>query len=199
MNRAEEIRASWYTDKLAEMSKAVKSETSINILLSIQASLQMCADRLKERIRTDNDGTTTSDMLTDKQDGPYPYKEFEHSRRVTDKHEHASGVTRSHKAPGYHHIPYEALECAAQRFDSGLVNRRLQGKPSWQDNRENTLADPEFYVQALDHMQEHLSKLSNRDFSEDDEWGHIGAILWGASVWAWYVRNRKPSTGEGGT
>ena len=188
-----------YAKIAQKLQELVSLEPEMHHLEKLRGTLRAITENITNKLAAEEDAHRRVKVINTAGGVSMHVPLMEHNRQVADKHEHASGVTRSHKAPGYHHIPYDALECAAQRFDSGLVNRRLQGKPSWQDNRENTLADPEFYVQALDHMQEHLSKLSNRDFSEDDEWGHIGAILWGASVWAWYVRNRKPSTGEGGT
>lgn len=99
------------------------------------------------------------------------------------EHIHASGLTRSHKAPGFHQIPLEALQCLADRFDLG----RMQRTPGtcWYDNKEKSLTDDDFYRQTLNNAMEHLSKLMNGDFSEDDEWGHLGAIMWMCAVRAW--------------
>lgn len=110
----------------------------------------------------------------------------ESGRRSTDKHTHASGVTRSHKTPGYDQIPLEFLQCVAERFDLGLESKKDK---AWQVDRDKTLTDKEFYAEALRHMFEHLSKLMNHDLSEDSAWGHIGAISWGAAVWAWWIKN----------
>lgn len=113
----------------------------------------------------------------------------EPGRRNTDKHTHASGVTRSHKTPGYDQIPTEFLQCVAERFDHGRTTRKEE--ELWQNARENTLEDTDFYRVVLGHMFEHTSKLMNKDLREDDEWGHIGAISWGAAVWAWWLKNRE--------
>lgn len=105
------------------------------------------------------------------------------------EHVHASGLTRSHKAPGFHQIPLEALQCLADRFDLG----RAQRSPGtcWVDNKEKSLADDDFYQQTLNNAQEHLSKLMNGDFTEDNEWGHLGAIMWMCAVRAWRYKRRE--------
>jgi hypothetical protein len=102
------------------------------------------------------------------------------------EHRHDSGLTRSHRAAGFHQIPLEALQCLADRFTLGKKQR--SGGTDWCSNKQKSLKDDDFYLFTLNHAQEHLSKLMNGDFSEDNEWGHLGAIMFMCAVRAWRLK-----------
>lgn len=115
-----------------------------------------------------------------------------HGKEQEDTYTAPSGVTRSRKMPPYHMIPTEALDCMAERFGLGFEKKK---EKSFQSRRYTHMAevlkDDEFFQDALNHMQKHLSLLMNKDFREDEAWGHLGAILWGAAVHAWRLKNRE--------
>lgn len=105
---------------------------------------------------------------------------------------HASGLTRSHKTPSYWKIPLELLQCLAERFDLGSLTRNPG--TDWYSIKKESIDDDAFYLGTLNHAQEHLSKLMNGDFTEDDEWGHLGAIAFMCAVRAWRLKNRARYT-----
>ncbi len=92
-----------------------------------------------------------------------------------------SGAKRSKVMPRFDLLPYEALQCLADRFELGA-------KKYAKDNWKKGASDPDFNADALSHMQHHLSCFINEDFSEDDAWGHLGAIMWGAATRAWKIK-----------
>lgn len=86
-----------------------------------------------------------------------------------------SGAVRSSKLPRYDLIPREVLNCLADRLKLGAAK---YGEWNWQKG----IADEEFLKDTLNHMQGHLSNVMAGDFSEDDEYGNIGGILFGCMV-----------------
>lgn len=102
-----------------------------------------------------------------------------------------SGAKRSKKMPRYDLIPKEALECLADRLELGAGK---YGEWNWQKSLIEPI-DMEFLKDGLNHMQHHLSSLMAGDFSEDDDWGHLGAIMFGCMMRAVLVK-RLGNKGE---
>lgn len=86
-----------------------------------------------------------------------------------------SGAIRSSKLPRYDLIPREVLNCLADRLKLGAAK---YGEQNWKKG----IDDAEFLKDTLNHMQGHLSNVMAADFSEDDEYGNIGGILFGCMV-----------------
>jgi hypothetical protein len=89
----------------------------------------------------------------------------------------ASGAKRSVKMPRYDLIPLSVLKCLADRLELGA---KRYGEWNWQKATDPWDAD--FMKDGLNHVQHHLSSLMRGDFSEDDEWGHLGAIVFGCMM-----------------
>lgn len=86
-----------------------------------------------------------------------------------------SGATSSKTSPRFDLIPREALECLADRLAGGAIKH---GERAWMKG----LDDPEFMRDRLNHTIEHLLNVSNGNFEEDDEWGNLGAVMWGCML-----------------
>ena len=96
-----------------------------------------------------------------------------------------SGAKRSKKMPRYDLIPQSVMKCLADRLQLGAEK---YGEWNWQIGAR--AFDEVFLTDCLNHAQHHLSSLMNGDFSEEDEWGHLGAIVFGCMVVAEaYARN----------
>jgi len=93
----------------------------------------------------------------------------------------ASGAKRSKKMPRYDLIPRAVLMCLADRLEMGAEK---YGEWNWQKGLE----DAQWMKDGLNHMQHHLSSLMNGDFTEDSEWGHLGAIMFGCMMRAASIR-----------
>jgi hypothetical protein len=88
-----------------------------------------------------------------------------------------SGAKRSSKMKRYDLIPKSTLDCLADRLELGAAK---YGEWNWQ--KAILAGDKEFLRDALNHMQSHLSNVTNGDFSEDSEYGNLGGILFGCMV-----------------
>lgn len=99
-----------------------------------------------------------------------------------------SGATSSKKSPRFDLIPREALECLADRLEGGALKH---GDNGWRKG----LDDPEFMRDRLNHTIEHLLNVSNGNFEEDDEWGNLGAVMWGCMLRAVALK-RKAKAGK---
>ena len=99
-----------------------------------------------------------------------------------------SGAKRSKVMPRYDLIPISVLTCLADQLQLGAEK---YGEYNW----VNGLDDPKYLRDALNHMQVHLSDLiaqrASREIipSQDNEWGNIGAILFGCMVLATKVES----------
>ncbi len=86
-----------------------------------------------------------------------------------------SGATSSKKADRFDLIPLAVQRCLAQRLAYGLENGAGH---KW----KRGIGDYEFIVDRTNHAYEHLTKLMQGDFSEETEWEHLGAVLFGCMI-----------------
>ncbi len=89
-----------------------------------------------------------------------------------------SGAKRSQKMRRYDLIPLPLLKCIADRLELGAEK---YGEWNWKKSIEPVI-DHEYVKDGLNHMQQHLSSLMAGDFDEDDEWGHLGGIIFGCMM-----------------
>ncbi len=98
-----------------------------------------------------------------------------------------SGAKRSKRMPLFNLIPRAALVCLADRLELGA-------KTYEENNWKKGVDDDIFMRDVLNHAQHHLSSLMEKDISEDDAYGHAGALLFAGMVLAYYLDERnKPS------
>lgn len=97
-----------------------------------------------------------------------------------------SGATSSHKAKRYDLIPFEVLECLADRLGLGAVKH---GDNAWRQG----LNDLEFMLDRDNHAVEHffhaLAKTVNED--GDNEWDNLGAVMWWCMLRAVALKAKK--------
>ena len=95
-----------------------------------------------------------------------------------------SGAKRSKKMPRFDLIPYSVKQCLADRLEMGAEK---YGEWNWQRGLE----DEQWLKDGLNHMEHHLTSLMNGEFSEDSEWGHLGAIVFGCMMWCEAIVRRE--------
>jgi hypothetical protein len=108
-----------------------------------------------------------------------------------------SGGDRSHVSPRFDLIPREFLECLADRLalglkqygDRGILSRYRNGDLN---QKRAILEDKEWWIEMSNHLQDHVISLRDGEFSVDDLWGHVGAIMWNAGMIAWAYRKKFP-------
>lgn len=97
------------------------------------------------------------------------------------QHVSESGATSSHVPLRYDLIPRQLLECSALRYTVGVEKHTERGY-------HRGLADRDFIINRINHIQEHWMKLlhpnSNsldvEDFpTREGVWANIGAMIWG--------------------
>lgn len=99
-----------------------------------------------------------------------------------------SGASSSTEAHRYDMVPKAAWDCMADRWELGRITHSPESLTN--DNWLKGINDKWFITNRLNCMMEHLLCIMNKDFSEDDEWGHLGAIMWGCAFRA-YILNKK--------
>ena len=86
------------------------------------------------------------------------------------------GATRSERAPRYDLVPHELSRRVAARYAMGAMKH---GEQNWKNSLTTEADARTFCLEALNHMQEHLFKLTHQLDLGDD---HLGAIGWGVSA-----------------
>lgn len=114
----------------------------------------------------------------------------ENATRISQK-TFPSGAKSSKENPRYDLIPMEADLCLADRLQKGIDSGYAK------DNWRKGLSDPDFLRDRQNHMEQHFKDFKAGNFTEDDEWGHIGAIMWWCMLQAVRIKaNAAASIGK---
>lgn len=128
------------------------------------------------------------------------YAEMLKKKAFADKYMHPSGATSSHVARRYDLIPREGLDVLADRYGEGA---KLHGDRNYLSG----LADKQFILDRINHIQEHYTKMLNMR-SSDKEYKevyensidvanaikeHLGAIMWGVCFLAQVLEHPEGS------
>lgn len=86
-------------------------------------------------------------------------------------------------------VPSEFLECLRDRMELGAKNYGTIEHPfgDWMER----LSDPAYVAERTEHMADHLTDIFAGSRGADDEWGNLGAIMFGCMVRAVALKRKQ--------